>query len=282
MMGDRSYSVARMNCVVEINASENGEDIGLEDGDEQFECRQRDAHHERQWRDDRERAGPKQAHDETTHHLERDVSGEHIGEKTNRQGDRSGKERNQFNRHQKGKQRDRHSRRHEQPQETRAIVQEAVNNNDANDKQRKRARDRELTRHRECVRNEADDVAKQHEHEEREYEGKEAHAIVSAPHVHGGHYEFVGHLRDGLKAARNERARARSKEHQRGGRQNDDHHEKRGIGKRGIDAERMQADDWFDNELMDWIHGVFFGHLSPLRLEPFRATRSRFLIDTFA
>ena len=106
---------------------------------------------------------------------------------------------------------------------------------------------------------------------------------MSAPHVHGGHDEFVRHLRDGLKATRNECTRARSKEHQRGGRQNDDHHEKRGIGERGIDAERMQADDWFDNELMDWIHGGFFGHvLSSLHLKPFRATRSRFLIDTFA
>src|ERR1700730_6759359 len=95
-------SVARMNCVVEIDASENGEDISLEDGDEQFECGQRDRHHERQWRDDREGAGPKQAHDETAHHLERDVSGEYIGEETNRQGDGSGKARNTFAWHEKG------------------------------------------------------------------------------------------------------------------------------------------------------------------------------------
>jgi hypothetical protein len=23
----------------------------------------------------------------------------------------------------------------------------------------------------------------------------------------------------------------------------------------------MQADNWFDHELMDWIHGFFFGHV---------------------
>jgi hypothetical protein len=25
----------------------------------------------------------------------------------------------------------------------------------------------------------------------------------------------------------------------------------------------MQADDRFDSELMDWVHGVFFGHVLP-------------------
>jgi hypothetical protein len=45
----------------------------------------------------------------------------------------------------------------------------------------------------------------------------------------------------------------------------------------------MQADDRLDNELMDWIHGVFFGHvLSSLHLRPFHGTRYRSLNDSFS
>src|SRR5664279_5809025 len=83
------YSVARMNCVVEIDASENGEDIRLEDGDEQFERRQHDGHRERQWREDRKKTGAEQAHDEAAHELKRDMSSQHIGEQTNRKADRT-------------------------------------------------------------------------------------------------------------------------------------------------------------------------------------------------
>ena len=101
---------------------------------------------------------------------------------------------------------------------------------------------------------------------------------MSAPHAHGGDDEFVGHFRDGLKAARNERARTRSKDHHCGGGQNNDYHEQRGIGERGIDAERMQVGDRFDGELMDRIHGVLFVLvLSSLPLELFHKNNSRFL-----
>src|SRR5450631_308400 len=153
------YSVARMNCVVEIDASEDGEDISLQDGDEQLECRQHDGHREWQWCEDRKSAGAEQAHDEPAHHLESDVPGKHVGEKTNRKANRTGKKRDDFDWHQKRHQRYRHARRHEQLQKTRAIMQKAIDDDDADDKQSERRGHRDLTCHRKCVWDEPDEVA---------------------------------------------------------------------------------------------------------------------------
>ena len=80
-------------------------------------------------------------------------------------------------------QRERHPRWHEQLQEARSIVHKAVNHDDANHKKRQRAGHRDLTRHRECVRNEPDEIAEQHEQEKRENEGKETHSVMGARHV---------------------------------------------------------------------------------------------------
>src|SRR5205823_1434927 len=68
------YSVARVKSVSEIDASEDGEHIGLEDGNKQFECNEHDRHNKRQWRKDRKQARAKQGYNEAAHDVQRDVA----------------------------------------------------------------------------------------------------------------------------------------------------------------------------------------------------------------
>src|SRR5262249_54467522 len=90
------YSVARVKSVSEIDASEDGEHIGLEDRNEQLKCSQYDRHNEWQRRKNRKQARAKQAYDEAAHDFQRDVAGEHVGEKTDGKAHGTGKEGDDF------------------------------------------------------------------------------------------------------------------------------------------------------------------------------------------
>src|SRR3954468_12393413 len=77
-------SVSRMNGVVEIDAGEDREHVGLQERDQQFERRERDRERQRQ-----HAAGPAQRAerdaehgDEAREYLECDVAGQHVGEQT--------------------------------------------------------------------------------------------------------------------------------------------------------------------------------------------------------
>src|SRR6187397_3746480 len=74
-------SVTRMNGVVEVDAGQDREHIGLEERDQQFERGQRHHHRQRQGRaEDTENTQAAQQRDEAREHLERDVAGKHVGE----------------------------------------------------------------------------------------------------------------------------------------------------------------------------------------------------------
>src|SRR4249920_2063655 len=74
-------SVARVNRIVEIDAGEDGEDIGLEECDQRLQCKEKDDHQERQRAtnpaNDAE-TGAEQD-DEAGKNLKRDVSCQHVG-----------------------------------------------------------------------------------------------------------------------------------------------------------------------------------------------------------
>src|SRR5215469_14650847 len=78
---ERRTLMARVDGIVEIDAGEDGEHVGLQERDQEFECGERDREPERQHRagpaDEAERA---QHGDEAGKHLERDVAGQHVGE----------------------------------------------------------------------------------------------------------------------------------------------------------------------------------------------------------
>src|SRR6185312_6568519 len=83
-------SMARVNRIVEIDASEDGEDVGLQEGDQHFQRHQDDDHREGQNAADpaehAERAAEQD--DEAREHLQRDVAGQHVGEQTHAVRDR--------------------------------------------------------------------------------------------------------------------------------------------------------------------------------------------------
>src|SRR5262245_5057444 len=75
------FSVTGMQCVVEIDAGENGEDKGLEERHEELERRQADSHAER--KDRAEYAGDaerRERHHEAGEDLEDDMPGQHVAE----------------------------------------------------------------------------------------------------------------------------------------------------------------------------------------------------------
>src|SRR5579864_9461911 len=67
-------SVMEMDGVVEIEAGENREHVGLQEGDQQLEAGQR--HDERKRRPAAQQA---QHHDEAAEHLQHGVAGQHVG-----------------------------------------------------------------------------------------------------------------------------------------------------------------------------------------------------------
>src|SRR5215471_11013809 len=109
-------SMARVNRIVEVDASENGEDVGLQKCDQHLQRKKNDDHQERQGApdpsDDAE-AGAEED-DETGENLERDVPRQHVGEKANAVRDRPRHERQNLDEDDQRQDVDRHALGHEQ------------------------------------------------------------------------------------------------------------------------------------------------------------------------
>src|SRR6478735_6235652 len=87
----------------------------------------------------------------------------------------------------------------------RAMLDEAVNHDGADDQKGQREGDDDVARDREETRNHAEQVCGQHEHEEREHEREEFHAVRAGGLLQGAGDEFMEHLGDGLRPARHDR-----------------------------------------------------------------------------
>ena len=107
--------VSRMNGVVEVDAGEDREHVGLQECDQQFERGQRDGERQRQHTaEPAERAERDAEHgDEAREHLQRDVTSQHVGEQTHAVRDRPQEERQDFDEHDQRQDVDRHAGRHE-------------------------------------------------------------------------------------------------------------------------------------------------------------------------
>src|SRR6267378_6421028 len=74
----RAGSVARMDSIVEIDAGEDGEDVGLQERDQQFERGQRDGQPKRQYRADPPGNAQGSEHgDKAREHFQRDMARQH-------------------------------------------------------------------------------------------------------------------------------------------------------------------------------------------------------------
>src|SRR5579864_2174899 len=121
------FLVARMDSIVEIDAGEDGEDVGLQKRNQKLECGQRDRQPERQ-------GGAKPAGkaegaergDEACEHLQRDVTGQHVGEEPYAVRDGTYEEREDLDRHHQRQDVDRNATLNENLEEFQAILVETV------------------------------------------------------------------------------------------------------------------------------------------------------------
>src|SRR3954464_1119663 len=112
--------VMQMDGVVEIEAGQDREDIGLQESDQQLEAGEDHDEGER-----RPAADDAQHHHEAAEHLEHGVAGQHVGEQSDRQAEGAHEVGDDLDRHQQQQQHERHALRHEQREEVCAVAGEA-------------------------------------------------------------------------------------------------------------------------------------------------------------
>jgi len=115
--------------------------------------------------------------------------------------------------------------------------------------------DDDVARHGKGIREEADQVRKQDEHEQREDEGEEALGVMSGAVAHHVGDELIDHLDGGLHPARHHGARAHGEKGE--GKNADDGHDhpQAGIGEGCVKSTNMDRDDRLHDELMQRIDG---------------------------
>src|SRR6185437_14607960 len=108
-------SVARVNGIVEIDASQDGEDVGLQECDQRLQRKKNDDHQERKHASDPADDAKTRAkqNNEAGEYLQRNVARQHVGEQAHAVRDRSRHEREYFDRDDQGQNVDRHAFRHE-------------------------------------------------------------------------------------------------------------------------------------------------------------------------
>ena len=146
-----------MDSIVDVDAGEDGEDVGLKEGHQKFERGQRDDHANKQWRE--EVAGDakaRQQRNEACEHRERDVARQHVGKQTHRMRDRPQKERENLDENDQRQDEDRNAGRHEQLEEFQAVLVEAVDQHGEEHQKRQRRGDDDVACNREVVGNDAD------------------------------------------------------------------------------------------------------------------------------
>src|SRR5215510_3447092 len=119
--------VTRVDRIIEIDAGEDREDVGLQECHQKLQCRECDGEPERQNRaEPTEQAERTQHGDEAAEHLQSDVTGEHVGEQTNAVRNRSRQERQHFDESDQGQDVDWNPARHEQLEEVQPVLPEAI------------------------------------------------------------------------------------------------------------------------------------------------------------
>src|SRR5882757_8640581 len=216
-----------MDSIVEIDAGEDGEDVGLQERDQQFERGQRDGQPERQHGTGHaENAQGAEHGDEAREHFQRDVARQHIGEQSHRMRNGLQEERYDLDEHHHRQDIERNTRWHEQLEEFQAVLVEAVKQHYEEHQQRQRGGDDEVARDREGVGNDSDQVRDADEHEQREHQREELHAFRSGGALDRTRHEFVAQFGDRLNAARNQPPSGGAADHE----QRDDGYRKKHVG----------------------------------------------------
>ena len=134
-----------MQGVVEIHAGEHRKDVSLQESDEQLEgasiaivmTKGKGAIAASE-------AAAEQKQDKSAEDMQRDVSGQHVGEETDGMADRAREERDDLNRDDQRQDIDRHAGRHEQLEEVHAVLGDAEDDDEEEHRQRHHDRDDDL------------------------------------------------------------------------------------------------------------------------------------------
>ena len=105
--------------------------------------------------------------------------GQHVGEEPDRQGEGPDAIGQQLDRHQQQQQHHRHAVRHEQAEEMPAVRGDADDGDADEHRRRQREGDDDVAGEGEAVGDEAQQIAEQDEHEEREDEGEVRHPLLA-------------------------------------------------------------------------------------------------------
>src|SRR5471032_2923427 len=193
-------SVTHVDGVVEIEAGQDREDIGLQEGDQQLEAGEGDDEGKRR------PAGPDAQHDdEATEHLQHGVARQHVGEQSDRQAERAHEVRDDLDRHQQEQQHEGHALGHEERHEVRAMLDEADRGDAEEHEERHREGDDDVAGRREGVGHQAEHVAEQDEDEQRQDEREVLLARVADIVAHHAGDELIAELRHALQATRHQR-----------------------------------------------------------------------------
>ncbi len=159
--------MARVDRIVEIDASEDGEDVGLQERHQQLQGGQRhgEAEGENRAEPAHDTEGAEHRH-EAPEHLQSDVAGEHVGEQSDAVGHRPRHKRQNLDEGHERQDVDRDSAGHEQLQEPQSVLPEAVNDDRDEYQKRKGDSDDDVAGDREGVGNDTHHVQHQDEHEE--------------------------------------------------------------------------------------------------------------------
>src|SRR6185312_8845048 len=97
-------SVTRMEGVVEIEAGQDREDVGLQEGDDELQRIEREDEHDR-----RPAGEDAEHHREASEHLQHGVAGQHVGEQSDREAERPDEIGEDLQRHHEDQEVDRHA-----------------------------------------------------------------------------------------------------------------------------------------------------------------------------
>src|SRR6185369_11614572 len=155
----------QMDGVVEIEAGQDREDIGLQESDQQLEAGEDHDESER-----RPAADDAEHHHEAAEHLEHGVACQHVGEQPDRQAEGAHEVGDDLDRHQQQQQHEGHALGDKQRQEVRAVAGETDDGDADEHHRRHREGDDDVAGRRERVGHHAQEVAEQDEDEERQHE----------------------------------------------------------------------------------------------------------------
>src|SRR5579885_1135013 len=119
-LSEAGMSVMQMQSVVQIDAGQDREDIGLQEGDQELEARERDDEGQR-----RPAGENPEGDDEDGEDLQHGMAGHHVGEEPDREADRAGEVADDLDDDDQRQQEDRDAGRHEQLEKAHAVADEA-------------------------------------------------------------------------------------------------------------------------------------------------------------